>query len=57
MEGPEKTPWDGGLFELKLEFTPDYPTKAPAVRFITKMFHPNVYNDGRICLDSKLLSI
>ena len=27
-------------------FTEDYPNKAPAVKFITKMFHPNIYADG-----------
>ncbi len=52
IEGPEGTAWEGGLFELKLQFTQDYPTKPPQVKFITKMFHPNIYNDGRICLDS-----
>ena len=55
IEGPEGTAWDGGLFELRLEFTQEYPTKPPSVRFVTKMFHPNIYNDGRICLDSTCL--
>lgn len=48
--GPDDTPWEGGTFKLLLEFTEDYPNKAPSVRFITKMFHPNIYNDGQICL-------
>ena len=49
--GPDDTPWEGGTFKLVLEFTEDYPNKAPTVRFLTKMFHPNIYNDGQICLD------
>jgi ubiquitin-conjugating enzyme E2 A len=49
--GPEDTPWEGGTFKLVLEFSEDYPNKAPQVRFLTKMFHPNIYNDGQICLD------
>jgi len=49
--GPDETPWEGGTFKLMLEFTEDYPNKAPSVRFLTKMFHPNIYNDGQICLD------
>ena len=36
---------------MSLEFTEDYPTKPPEVRFDSKLFHPNVYADGRICLD------
>ena len=49
--GPDDTPWEGGTFKLVLEFSEDYPNKAPQVRFLTKMFHPNIYNDGQICLD------
>jgi len=49
--GPEDTPWEGGTFKLQLQFSEDYPNKAPKVRFLSKMFHPNVYADGCICLD------
>lgn len=49
--GPDETEWEGGVFRLVLEFTEDYPNKPPKVKFLTKMFHPNIYNDGSICLD------
>ena len=49
--GPGETIWDGGIFHLILEFTEEYPNKPPKVKFLTKMFHPNIYNDGSICLD------
>ena len=49
--GPDDTPFEGGTFRLTMEFSENYPNKAPVVKFVSKMFHPNVYNDGRICLD------
>ena len=49
--GPEDTEWEGGVFKLKMVFSDQYPNKAPDVRFVTEIFHPNVYKDGRICLD------
>ncbi|POI24654.1 hypothetical protein CIB84_011596, partial [Bambusicola thoracicus] len=38
-------------FKLVIEFSEEYPNKPPTVRFLSKMFHPNVYADGSICLD------
>lgn len=49
--GPDDTQWEGGSFKLIFEFTEEYPTKPPVVKFITNMFHPNIYADGKICLD------
>ena len=49
--GPEDSPWEGGTFNLTLDFTEEYPNKPPQVKFVTKMFHPNIYNNGHICLD------
>ena len=39
--GPRDTPFEDGTFKLTLEFTEEYPNKAPVVRFASKMFHPN----------------
>lgn len=49
--GPEDTPFEEGTFKLALTFDENYPNKPPVVRFVSKMFHPNVYADGGICLD------
>ncbi|GLH15875.1 Ubiquitin-conjugating enzyme E2-17 kDa [Gryllus bimaculatus] len=49
--GPVDTPFEDGTFKLILEFTEKYPNAPPSVRFESEMFHPNIYNDGSICLD------
>ena len=42
--GPTETPYEGGIYEGEIIFPQTYPFDPPKVRFLTKIFHPNVYN-------------
>eukprot|EP00871_Galdieria_phlegrea_P004834 jgi/Galph1/5351/GphlegSOOS_G3944.1 len=51
IQGPDSSPYEGGAFKLELFLPDDYPMAPPKVRFLTKIFHPNIDRLGRICLD------
>ena len=49
--GPPGTSYEGGIFHLELFLPENYPMEPPKVRFLTKIYHPNIDKLGRICLD------
>ena len=50
-EGPAETPYEGGIFKMRLVFGSDFPRVPPKGYFITKIFHPNVSSSGEICVN------
>lgn len=51
MRGPPQSSYEGGVFNLELFLPEEYPMVPPKVRFLTRIYHPNVDKLGRICLD------
>lgn len=52
IAGPPDTPYEGGKFLLEIKVPETYPFNPPKVKFITKIWHPNISSvTGAICLD------
>lgn len=52
IAGPPDTPYEGGTFHLEIKVPETYPFNPPKVKFITKIWHPNISSvTGAICLD------
>ena len=45
IQGPDGTPFEGGIFPAELKFPKDYPLNPPTMRFLGEVWHPN----GNIC--------
>jgi len=43
--GLDKTPFEGGIFILQIEF---FEYKTPIVNFLSKIYHPNIYENGQM---------
>jgi ubiquitin-conjugating enzyme E2 A len=51
IKGPSDSPYEKGIFDMLIRFDSDYPFKAPSVKFMKAIYHPNIYRDGKICID------
>ncbi|KAF8802198.1 hypothetical protein BYT27DRAFT_7197282 [Phlegmacium glaucopus] len=50
--GPQDTPYEGGHFEVDIVIPESYPFQPVKMKFITKVYHPNISSaSGAICLD------
>ena len=50
FEGPQDTLYESGFFKAVLKFPSDYPNNPPEMKFVTEMWHPNIYPDGKVCI-------
>ncbi|KAI1383189.1 UBC-like protein [Hypoxylon trugodes] len=47
--GRPMTNLDGGMFRIKLNFSPRFPEEQPRIKFLTSMFHHRIAADGTPC--------
>ena len=49
--GQPETPYEGRKFMVAMDFPVEYPMKPPRVKFLTRIYHPNISVEGDVCID------
>ncbi|WKX89512.1 hypothetical protein Q1695_008850 [Nippostrongylus brasiliensis] len=47
---PQEGIYRGGVFKFSISVPPEYNNVPPSVKCLTRVFHPNINEDGSICL-------
>jgi len=52
IEGPEQTPYAGGMYRVKICLGAEFPLQPPRAFFLTRIFHPNIAPNGDVCVNT-----
>ena len=52
MRAPKKSPYSGYMFKFEIEFQKDYPNSPPNVYCKTKVYHMNIHDSGKVCVQT-----